>query len=135
MTWTACSEAPPRGVRFHPFQNQLTNHSNKRRVRSHGSGAHHVEADCLTVLACFGVQIVEHFHVVRYEAYGSNNNVGNSFGLQVREMLQDVRFEPRLGRRPAAALVNQTPALQIQVLSYQPANFASVALHKHSLPP
>src|SRR5438132_1583357 len=43
-------------------------------------------------------------------------------------MLQDARFEPRLGWWPAAALVNETPVFQTQALSNKLTDLAQLVL-------
>jgi len=56
----------------------------------------------------FGIEIVDHFHVVGEKPDWGENDLGLAAGVQFADVLQYVGFEPRLRRRSAAALINES---------------------------
>src|SRR5262245_15921226 len=90
MAWAVSAQTKTSDFRSHPLQNQLPNHSNEPGICSDCCGANHVQADGLTMLARFGVQIVKHFHMIGNKSDWSHRDVGDAFGLQVGKMLQNV---------------------------------------------
>jgi hypothetical protein len=49
----------------HSFADQFANHFEKRGMYADSGGPHHPHAARVADLACFGVQVVQHFHVIR----------------------------------------------------------------------
>ena len=96
----------------HSFDDQLADHADEARVSADGGGADHVDAELVAKLAGFRVEIVEHFQMVGDEADRRDDDVLQlgSVVLFAQEVA-DVRLEPRLLRRAAAALVDQVPVV------------------------
>src|SRR6476620_5095377 len=84
------------------------------------------------------VQVEEHFHVVRNETYGHDNDVSDFGFLQpFFDEVADVWLEPRWLWRAAAALINESPIVSPDSLRYQSTGLAelffvsAVFRHRH----
>ncbi len=97
--WT-CGYAAFRDCGFYHFANG----ADEGRVCSDGAGAHEFDAAFACDRGGFCVQIEEHFHVVGEKADGNHDE---AFGIRVADVIADVGFEPRLARRPGAALEDE----------------------------
>ena len=104
-----------------PFENQLADHADESGVRANGAGADHVQSEFGTHVFGFGVEVELDFHVVRNESDRRDDYVGESAFLSYfAQVVADIRLQPRLCRRTAAALVDETPCLLGKVFRDQP---------------
>ena len=72
----------------------------------------------------FDIQIEQHFHVIGNEPDGHNHHLVRQILLfDMAQVIADVRFQPRLIRRPAAALVHQDPFIDTDGFADQSAGF------------
>jgi hypothetical protein len=72
----------------------------------------HRDVKALAQLAGFGVDVVEHSQVVRYESDRQYNNVAKwTLAVKFLDAITDIGFKPRLLRRATAALVDEFPEI------------------------
>ena len=64
----------------------------------------------------FDVQIIQNFNMFADKTDRRDDNFIGAFGSQVPDHVSDVRFEPRVRRFAAAALIGEEPALMAQSL-------------------
>jgi hypothetical protein len=76
-------------------------------VRARSLGADEVEAEIAAKGGGFMVQIVHHFHVVAEKAEGGDDNVMHAVFGKRAKVVENIRLEPGLSGRPAAALPDQ----------------------------
>ena len=91
----------------HALEQQLADHTHETLMISHSRGADHPWAEFLRESASFGIKIIEDFHMVRDEADGRDDHIPRARRVGLPQALADVRAEPRLRWRTAAALVDQ----------------------------
>jgi hypothetical protein len=65
-----------RRAQANAFLDQFSNHFQKFGMHSHRAGAHQIHAVLARDVSRFGVQIVDHFHVIGNESDGHNHHVG-----------------------------------------------------------
>lgn len=73
--------------------------------------SHHLHAELCRKLCRFYIEIVQNFQMIRNKPERRNQHVLHAFVVESAKMIQDVRTEPRLVRRPAPALKCQIPTL------------------------
>ena len=94
------------------FYDQLPDHPDERRVRTHRGCANQVQAEFACQSRRLDIQVIQHFHVIGYKPERRNQNVRHAFTVQAPQMIQNVGAEPRLVRRSAAALKDQIPVVE-----------------------
>ena len=103
------SQRQPRRGGIEPLDDQLADHTHKTRMIGHHVGSDHVDAQLVAESCDLHVEVVDDFQVLRQETDRRDDDVLDALGSQVADAIVDVGFEPRLRRRPAAALENQVP--------------------------
>ncbi len=76
-------------------------------------GADHVQPQLVADGSGFDVEIVEHFDVVGEEADRHDHHVTRAGGVFFRSSVANVRLEPGLLRRAAAALIGDFESLDV----------------------
>jgi hypothetical protein len=89
-------------------------------------GADQIHAALAGDVLRFGVEIVDHLHVVGHETDGHDHYVGAA--IHFAKHVANVGLEPRLAGRSTAALINQAPIANAQTLGDQPARFVKLLL-------
>ena len=110
-------------IRIEPFQDELPDGANEGGMRSHRPGANHRHVQRIGEAAGFGVEIVQDLHVIGNEAEWSNDDILYALAVETLQVVEDVRFKPRLSRRPAAALKDEIPLSNSGAGGDQPACF------------
>ena len=80
------------------FFDQFANHLQKLGMHPNRGGAHHVDAAFTGDVLGFGVQIVDHFHVIGYKTDRHDNYVGAA--IHFAHHVANVGLEPGLARAP-----------------------------------
>ena len=76
-------------------------------MRANGACTDKIQADFVGNLPCLGIEIKANFHVIGDESDRGDDYVRYACGATEPEMVTDIWFEPRLGRRATAALPDQ----------------------------
>jgi len=81
----------------------------ERGVCACGFGPLQVYSQRFAQSLCLHIEIVDNFHVIGNKAYGRQDHITYSGFVGGFEQLQDIRFQPRLTGRTAAALKCEFP--------------------------
>ena len=93
-----------------PLDDQLADHPHEARMIGHHVRSDHVDAQLVAQPRDFHVEVIDDFHVLRQETDRHDDDVSDALGWQLADAIADVRFEPRLRWRTAAALEGQVPS-------------------------
>ena len=70
------AESLSRLARVEPFEHQLADHGDERRIGADGLGPHHVQADLAAHFLSFGIEIEDHLQVIGNETDRHDDDVG-----------------------------------------------------------
>jgi len=75
-------------------------------MNSHRLRSYHRQRDRIGQFPRLHVKVIKHFHVIGYKSNRrQHHRAGQSTRLHLSQMIQHIRLQPRLPRRPAAALI------------------------------
>ena len=97
------------------------------RSWSGGSGAFNVHAQLFRLLCELRIQVPHHFNVVRDEPYGTHNGRWITRGVNISDVVYDVRFQPRHVLRTGPGLPDHIELCDSQLLSHQSCGFLNLA--------
>lgn len=97
---------------FQAFLNEITKCRDKLRMAADGTGAGHRDAKFVAEVAGFVIEVVQHFHMIRQETDRRDHGRLAAVSVQRAECIADVRFEPRILRTAAAALIHELPSFR-----------------------
>ena len=86
----------------------------------HRLGAGHRQADITADPGGLVVQVVQHLDVIADESDGTEDGGPEAALVFTPQVRADVRFEPRIARPAATALVHQPPVADARFLRDQP---------------
>lgn len=101
------------------FQHQFADHGGEAGVLRRGGRAAQAHAEFRSQDAGLFVEVVHDFHVVRDEADGAEKNTVCTLGMQVAEMVKDVRLQPGLAGRAGAGLIDEIVITDASAFGHQ----------------
>ena len=137
MTWTVATERGTERRGNDALDDQLANHAHKSRMGSGGAGALVADAKFPAAFAGLGIKIEDDLDVVGDESDGDQHEVFCTAGMLFFDHLEDVRREPGLRGRSAAALVDEAVVWVRERFSHKAGGFfkllhvAGGGCHRH----
>ncbi len=114
-SWLGCqtgqSPAARIGQVIDLLADQLGEHGDEPGMGAHGGRTDHGQAEGIAGLPGLFIEVEQDLHVVGEEPDRVNDDRAGPSAVKVAEMVEDIGFEPGVGRPAAPALVNQGPAL------------------------
>ena len=76
----------------HTLDNEFTNHVDKLWMCANCRRPHNVQANFLTELHSFGVQIIQDFHVIGDKSKRRDHHICNTVSFECSQMFQNIRL-------------------------------------------
>jgi hypothetical protein len=108
---------------MNPLCDQVAYRGHEFGMGAYRSGTDEVEAELLRNFGGLGVEVVLNLHMVGQESYRGHANTLHPFLAEVPDTIADIRLEPRLRGRAAAALKDHLPVRDTDPPANQPRCF------------